>query len=100
MNLRVETFQMPCTDKEQAVKVLEEAAEAFGAWQRAQDKSAELVMNIYGISMRDCYLHDLADELADVIQASCNLAARYGLDMTDAMARCHLRNKERGRYEG
>lgn len=39
----------------------------------------------------------LADEIADCIQACVNLAARYGIDLSDAMGRCWERNRERGR---
>ena len=42
--------------------------------------------------------NDLADEVADVIQAACNLASRYGLDVAAAMVRCEERNRARGRY--
>ena len=40
----------------------------------------------------------LADEIADVIQAACNLAARYDIDIDSAMKRCTERNLARGRY--
>lgn len=71
--------------KEQALKVLEEAAEVFGAWQR------------YGA---DDWKDVLLDEIADTIQASCNLAAALGVtDLTPHLARCEERNRRRGRYE-
>ena len=41
---------------------------------------------------------DLEDEIADVIQAACNLAARYDLSVADGMERCEGRNRARGRY--
>lgn len=70
--------------KEQALKVVEEAAEVFGAWQR------------YGA---DDWKDVLLDEIADTIQASCNLAASLGVtDMTAYLARCEERNRRRGRY--
>lgn len=77
MRLEVATFNTGCTEKEQAVKVLEEAAEVFGAWQS-----------------RDGLL---ANEIADVITAACNLAERYGIDMEQAMLDCAMRNHKRGR---
>ena len=98
MNLTIHPFHMG-TDKEAALKPLEEAAEVYNAWQILQDgidgdEGDEFSREyIRGESER------LADELADVVQAACNLAARYGLDMAAAMGRCEDRNRERGRYE-
>lgn len=97
MVLKVATFFARCTGKQQAVKVLEEAAEVFGAWQRLRS-----TRYLVGKGALDEYsLHEarieLADEIADVITAACNLARRYDLDMKAAMARCEHRNMERGR---
>lgn len=40
----------------------------------------------------------LEDEIADVIQASCNLAAAFGIfDLRPAIERCIKRNEQRGR---
>lgn len=91
VNLTVRTFRMG-TDKEAAVKVLEEAAEAFGSWQTL-DVGLENDLNT------DDELRWLADEIADCIQACCNLADRYGIDMQAAMERCEERNRKRGRYQ-
>ena len=85
----VETFPNVTPSKMQALKVLEEASEIFGAWQALdghwwddEDQEEEL----------------LVDECADVIQATCNLLESLGCnDMGDAMARCKRRNQERGR---
>ncbi len=78
--------------KESSVKVLEEAAEAFGAWQIYEE--------CYEFNDRPSWmLTEMADEIADTIQAACNLAARYDLDLSAAMERCEQRNRERGRYE-
>ena len=84
------------TDKEAALKPLEEAAETFGAWQalaieyaKANDERPHVRI------MRT----NLADEIADTIQACVNLADRYGLDLADAMERCEERNRARGRCE-
>ena len=83
--LSITTFKMG-TDKEAALKPLEEAAEVYGAWQDYQ---------------RFCMVSEtqLADEIADTIQACCNLAKRYEIDLQAAMKRCQERNRERGRYE-
>lgn len=101
MIIEVKPFVLDCTDKEQACKVLEEAAEVFGAWQ-----VVETCGHIDAPNVCDCkrYADDcavkayLADEIADVIQAACNLAERYGIDVAAAMQRCEERNRERGRY--
>ena len=93
-NLTVHPFEMG-TLKESAVKVLEEAAEAFASYQtldreyaRANDEKPYMPV------LRT----DLEDEVADVIQAACNLASRYDLDVAAAMVRCEERNRARGRY--
>lgn len=97
MVLKVATFFARCSGKEQAVKVLEEAAEAFGAYQRYASTSYLVDRGaIDEFSMLDAGI-ELADEIADVITAACNLAERHGLDMKAAMARCEQRNRERGR---
>ena len=42
----------------------------------------------------------LMDEIADAIQACCNLAAALGVtDLTPYLARCEERNRKRGRYD-
>lgn len=94
-NLTVHPFEMG-EPKEAAVKVLEEAAEVFASYQvldreyaRANDEKS------YMPALRS----HLEDEVADVIQAACNLANRYNLDLSAAMKRCEIRNRERGRYE-
>ena len=79
--------------KAQALKPLEEAAEAFGAWQLWE---AHL-----GGELGERLASDLVDECADVIQATCNLLAALGVtDMGEAMAACERRNEWRGRYGG
>ena len=85
-------------DKAQALKPLEEAAEAFGAWQlydkQCVEDEAMGVRSLKADDLRDALL----DECADVIQATCNLAASLGVrDMTDRMRECRLRNERRGR---
>ncbi len=83
----VPTFSSTEADKAQAIKVVEEAAEVFGAWQtwvdggwRAGDRRA------------------LIGECADVIQATCNLLDALGVvDMEQHMEECRARNEARGR---
>jgi len=91
IKLTVRPFLMGA-DKEAAVKVLEEAAEAFGSWQTL-DVGLENDLNT------DDELRWLADEIADCVQACCNLADRYGIDLQAAMVRCEERNRKRGRYQ-
>ena len=87
---KVATFPGAKADKAQALKVLEEAAEVFGAWQVYDDS------DIYGL-LTDVVL----DECADVIQATCNLIAELGVtDFAPNMEECRERNEERGRFDG
>lgn len=86
----VATFPDAKADKAQALKVLEEAAEVFGAWQQFDDG------DIYGL-LTDAVL----DECADVIQATCNLIAALGVtSFVSWMDDCRERNEERGRFDG
>lgn len=101
--LTVHTFRMG-TDKEAALKPLEEASEAREAWQ-ALDAAADAVAfltqenpalaEVWDLKPERL---DLADELADCITACCNLAARYGIDLQAAVERVEQKNRERGRY--
>lgn len=88
------------TGKEAALKPLEEAAEAFGAWQDVDGCGSPSPdcgrCEVAGV----CDLREaLADELADCVTACCNLAARHGIDLQEALGRVERRNRERGRYE-
>ena len=89
----VRCFEGVAPDKAQALKPLEEAAEAFGAWQVLQGTYAT------NGSLTEYARRRAVDECCDVIQATCNLIAALGVtDLTDAMAACERRNRERGRY--
>ena len=80
----VAVFPNAKADKEQAKKVLEEAAEVFGAW---QNRELGIVCD------------SLLDEIADLITASCNLASALGFDdLRPAVEECRRRNEERGRF--
>jgi len=102
-SLTVRTFRAG-TDKEAALKPLEEAAEAYGAWQRVNECMNDTTFPVCPncadeVATGGCYYGaNLADELADCITACCNLAARYGLDLQAAIDRVEERNRERGRY--
>ena len=91
----VRPFPGLAPDKSQALKPLEEAAEAYAAWQ-SWDAWGQA-----GFGEDDGVPREaLLDELADCVQACCNLAAALGVgDLTEAMARCEARSRERGRYE-
>lgn len=82
----VGTFYEADADKKQAVKVIEEAAELFSAW---EDWNA----------VRDQESIDrLCEEAADVVQAVANMLAALGInEMRDDMRDCRARNEERGR---
>lgn len=81
----VRRFDHVEADKAQALKPLEEAAEVFGAWQSThlpEDRRREQILA----------------ECADVIQATLNLVAAYGVeDFRPWMKECEKRNRERGR---
>jgi NTP pyrophosphatase (non-canonical NTP hydrolase) len=83
----VATFPDAKPDKEQAKKVLEEAAEVFGAWQAYDNRP----WSIYRTER-------LKSECADVVQAVANMLAAIGVeDFTEYMQACEARNRERGR---
>ena len=85
-------------DKAQALKPLEEAAEAFGAWQLFREVRAG--RDRYRWSNDPEPLKNLLDEIADTIQACCNLAHALGCDdLTPYLAEVEKRNRKRGRYE-
>lgn len=88
----VRPFAQTPTCKEQALKPLEEAAEAFGAWQLLQN--AETVSETLTEDAR----RRVVEECADTIQAAVNLAASMGCrDMTKPMLECWRRNHARSR---
>lgn len=87
----VQTFANVRPDKAQVLKVLEEAAEVFGAWQLWDGLEP-------GEKCDGSNVVCLMNECADVMQATCNLAAAYGVtDFTAFMEACRRRNVERGR---
>ena len=103
MRLEVNPFRMG-TDKEAALKPLEEAAEVFGAWQTVDECEGREFMtcrlDMYpNVKQNDCQLYvDFAYEIADCITACVNLADRYGIDLQPALDAVEKHNRERGRY--
>lgn len=86
----VATFPGAKADKAQALKVLEEAAEVFGAWQEFDDGEKPTLSRWRVLA-----------ECADVIQATCNLLAGMGVtDFAPYVDMCRIRNEERGRFDG
>lgn len=94
-HFHVEPFTMG-TEKEMALKPLEESAEAFGAWQ-ALIKPAINGNRADNRQRRDNVIY----ECCDVIQATANLLSMLGAeqqDIDDAMEKVHASNEVRGRY--
>lgn len=100
MTLELAPFETRCSLKEQANKVLEEAAELYNEAERSRNMHGE-----------DYNVTWLEDEAADVITATLNLVwlvwrkeeGEFGLaDLEDTMAwameRCWDKNERRGRY--
>ena len=86
----VKPFPNAAPTKAQALKVLEEAAEVVEAFKQRDPR------DVTHIGYETAHV---LDEIADTIQASCNLAAALGVtDLTPYLARCEERNRERGRY--
>lgn len=95
MRLDVNPFKLG-TDKEAALKPLEESAEVFGAWQDFQRESQ--IVSSDGIRNYMFWLSTFAYEIADCITACANLADRYGIDLQAALDAVEKHNRERGRY--
>ena len=104
---RVAAFRDLVPDKAQAVKPLEEAAEAFSAWQAWDACRGAVGRETLATTERERAANEimleeaqraLVDECCDVIQAAVNLCAAAGVtDLTVPMYRCECRNRERGR---
>lgn len=93
--LSLRTFREVRDDKAQALKPLEEAAEAFGAWQDCDDMRFSMIM-----TARRAYRDDLIDECLDTVQATVNLLAAVGAtqgEVDAAIRRMDERNLSRGR---
>ncbi len=87
-------FDVGCTPKEQAIKMLEESAETFGAVQDYEGLGNDDVRSIQA-------KWSILDEIADVLQATLNLAYELGFDEYDieeAMDKVTKKNRERGRF--
>ena len=96
---KVAVFREVKDDKAQALKVLEEAAEVVEAWKAySEAKAAGEAMGVPRHEIAMGARDDLLDEIADVVQASMNLASALGIvDFTERMRMCRVRNEKRGR---
>lgn len=96
---KVDVFTSVSVSKAQALKVLEEASEVVEATKRVISDIEEgerigMARHEFVTGSRD----DLLDEIADVVQASMNLASALGaVDFTGRMQECRKRNERRGR---
>ena len=94
--LSLRAFREVMDDKAQALKPLEEAAEAFGAWQQFDDMRCSQIM-----TARRAFREDLIDECLDTVQATVNLLAAVGAtqgEVDAAIGRMDARNDMRGRF--
>lgn len=94
--LSLRAFREVRDDKAQALKPLEEAAEAFGAWQQCDDMCCSQIM-----TARRAFREDLIDECLDTVQATVNLLAAVGATQSEvdaAIGRMDARNYLRGRF--
>ena len=81
-------------DKTQVVKILEEAAEVYSAWE-AYDRIRQGDFNSFEYLARKRHI---LDECCDVVQAVANLCIALGyLNMSEFMSECTQRNIDRGR---
>ena len=79
--------------KERARKLVEEAAEAFSAWERF-DRAAD------DLAAVDAAEREIAQECADVITAACGIMWEiFGdeVSLERALDECKHKNEERGR---
>ena len=99
----VATFADARPDKEHALKPLEEAAEVYAAWREWHETDEALRRApADGIDAAEAdrrwALKRVAEECADVVQATCNLLASLGVeDFEVDMELCRRRNERRGR---
>ena len=92
----VRAFSHVAPDKAHALKPLEEASEIHAAWYLWYGRA---ILDGGDSVFTRVQKKALVDECCDVIQATCNLLAALGVtDLTEAMAACERRNRERGRY--
>ena len=92
----IKTFTIEDSVKDQARKVLEEAAELFSAANEYEKFKG------IGQNVKEVYLNDIISEALDTIQAVCNLLEMLNVwddDIVKAYELVFEKNKERGRYD-
>lgn len=95
----VKTFVIEDTLKAQALKVLEEAAELLEAVKDYEREASKPEPEEWMIGACESFMRS---ELADVLQATLNLAAAFGYDQEEVerdMDMCECRNRMRGRLK-
>ena len=99
----VNTFPNVEPDKEQALKILEESAEVFGAWQEWSywNGRIDISENEYAAAVR---AHDakgyLCEECADLVTAVSNLLAALGVtNLYEWLQVVEGKNRDRGHYD-
>lgn len=93
----VPTFKHVSPDKQQALKVLEEASEVVDAFKSYYETLQADWTEPDNVT--DCQMarQHLLDECADVIQATGNLLFAIGtVNMTETLERCRAKNEQRG----
>lgn len=100
-NVRTFPFENLPELRDQATKVLEEAAEVFSACERYRYLDKEKLNWYRNHSYELCpEYRNLLDECADVIMAICNLLSLLRvIDFSSIIDECEKRNSERGRYD-
>lgn len=95
----VRRFDHVAPDKAHALKVLEEAAEVFGAWQEWDRYCTQHDVFDYPKSQAAAAMKkQILCECADVIQATLNLVAALGVeDFRPYLKECERHNRDRGR---
>lgn len=90
-------------DKDQVRKILEEAAEVYGAWQTWDNNYQRLAnaCNVREVQARELREHDskayLIEECADVIQAVANMLCALGVtDLAPYLRATERKNYDRG----
>ena len=97
----VQTFKDVKADKEQAIKILEEAGEVVDAFKAYREAALTDWTEPDNVNEYRMACDHLIDECADVLQATCNLLSALNVvDITKWIERCKAKNERRGReYE-
>lgn len=100
MRFEIQPFANARADKAGALKLLEEAAEVFGAWQAFDNALLQASGYGWGPNAYRNENQDFIAECADLIQAMANLLAAYDFSQEEidaALEQCRRRNEARGR---